>query len=103
VIEDPPWFAHWGNLLSSTKLQKLITFLVELRRPRDPLEVANIQDATLGIWRENGESFHNSKFNFIKSDLQESFGCLLKAYSRLPKSSKCSQETISTFRHQFKL
>ena len=45
VMYNPPWFAHLGNLLPSTK----ITFLVELRRPRDPLGVANTQDITLGI------------------------------------------------------
>ena len=56
---NPPWFAHLGNLLPSTK----ITFLVELRRPRDPLGVANTQDATLGILERVWESFHNSNLN----------------------------------------
>jgi len=30
------------------------------------LGLPNTQDATLGILRENGESFHNSRFNFIQ-------------------------------------
>ena len=44
VIQIPTLVhTHLGNLLSSTNLQNLITFLVELRRPRDPLEVATLK------------------------------------------------------------
>jgi len=42
-LNDPSWFTHLGNLFSSTKLQKLITFLAETRRPRDLLEVARLK------------------------------------------------------------
>ena len=60
-VDDHLGLHTWANILASTKLQNLITFLVEGRRPRDPLENANAQDATLGILREKEESSHNSK------------------------------------------
>ena len=61
--DNPPWFAHLGNLLPSTKLQKLITFLVELKRPGDPLGVAKRPRYNTRNLKRICESFHNSQLN----------------------------------------
>jgi len=49
----------WATLLPSTKLH----FLVELRRPRDPLEVAKHPRYNTRNLRDNRESLQNSKLN----------------------------------------
>ena len=44
VIEEPTLVCtHLGDLRSLTKLQNLITFLVERKGPRDPLEVSTLK------------------------------------------------------------
>jgi len=56
-------FAHLGNLLISTRLQNLITFLVDLRRPIDPFEMPLSRYSTR-IFKERvflTQAYHLSK------------------------------------------
>ena len=87
IIRGATLEIHLGNLFRSTRLQKLIIFLVEIKDLETHL-TCQAQDTTLGFSREE---FSNSNLPFIKFHYKRVCRWLLKATTQPIQPPKISQ------------